>query len=536
MNFIIFVMGVFLFAQSAEYTAFLTKAKQFESQKKWCHALDSYYDAMGTDDEPEVKNAILNGNPGFGKFNPFTLHDDWKNLLIDAEQVGCSFSRYELTLGNLIQGDLDYTTKTASYKAKISYKDSDRYLNTVRIVENGYKVAYRDDWSADLPKEWPLFSVSSKKDKNYNVNGAFVFERFMIRDRGERLWYYMNPFAYNQNLWMYKTAGLFDYKFNIVDENGKELVKGNRWLLMQDDFAIIKGISPEVMDLIDNGKAFINPVACYLEYGAYNTTDDNGGRSFVKNLPEVQLSMEKSVFICWNNKSDKIADNVKKNKLKFNEFNFVEVPGSQYKMLQTEITQKQYELVMNENPSYQKGEKNPVENVSWYDAIYFCNKLSEMKEKRPVYAVDGETDVTKWGYKPHEFEAIKGEITQSTNASGYRLPTLEEWQYAAKGGEDYDYAGSDNLDEVGWYSDNSDHKTHPVAQKKANAYGLYDMSGNVWEWVWDSSYYDDNYRYNCGGSYYVDSINCKFGLFVTPASYGLNGIGFRVVCPSSILE
>ena len=327
MNFIIFVMGVFLFAQSAEYTAFLTKAKQFESQKKWCHALDSYYDAMGTEDEPEVKNeayegfsalknAILNGNPGFGKFNPFTLHDDWKNLLIDAEQVGCSFSRYELTLGNLIQGDLDYTTKTASYKAKISYKDSDRYLNTVRIVENGYKVAYRDDWSADLPKEWPLYSVSSKKDKNYNVNGAFVFERDVFIDPGKKTerteWCCMNPFAYNQNLWMYKTAGLFDYKFNIVDENGKELVKGNRWLLMQDDFAIIKGISPEVMDLIDNGKAFINPVACYLEYGAYNTTDDNGGRSFIKNLPEVQLSMEKSVFICWNNKSDKIADNVKK--------------------------------------------------------------------------------------------------------------------------------------------------------------------------------------------------------------------------------
>ncbi len=128
--------GTFLFAQSAEYMAFLAKAKQFETQKKWCHALEAYYDALGTNDEPslkeeaykgftELKNAILSGNPGLGKFNPFTLHDEWKNLLIDAEQVGCSFSRYELTLGDLIQSDLDYATKTASYKAKISYKDSD---------------------------------------------------------------------------------------------------------------------------------------------------------------------------------------------------------------------------------------------------------------------------------------------------------------------------------------------------------------------------------------------------------------------------
>lgn len=137
LNFVL--IGVFCssLALTQSYSEYLEKAKKYESQKKWCYALGAYYDAMGTDELPENKyeawegyhnlcQAIESGNPGLGKFNLFTIHDEWKKLLIDAEKYGSSFSKYELTVGELVQGDLDYTTKTASYSAKIIYKISDR--------------------------------------------------------------------------------------------------------------------------------------------------------------------------------------------------------------------------------------------------------------------------------------------------------------------------------------------------------------------------------------------------------------------------
>ena len=302
------------------YNSHLVKAKEYEKQKRWCYALGSYYDAMGTVDlDPEykteavngynnLKEVILAGNPGFGTYNAFSLHDEWKKLLIDAEKYGCSFMPYEVIVGDLVRRDLDYTTKTASYWAEISYEYSNRYNSIIAVIAVGYKKAYKYDWK-DLPSEWPYYSASYNNDEVYNVNGAYIYRFPGVYHgdySGENGLTYHNAFA---KQWDDYT--LVDCKFNIVDENGKELVKPKRYLLGKEGDIKYEGITPEIMDLIDNGKAFLNPVACYLEYGKYNKEDDKGGRSFIKNFPEIQLPMDTAEFICWKNKKDRNYNTIK---------------------------------------------------------------------------------------------------------------------------------------------------------------------------------------------------------------------------------
>jgi len=148
-----------------------------------------------------------------------------------------------------------------------------------------------------------------------------------------------------------------------------------------------------------------------------------------------------------------------------------------FHLARDQVTQSQYQAVMGNNPSHFGGSSDlPVEKVSWLDAVAFCNKLSEREKRTPFYRVDG-SEVTMLG------------------GNGYRLPTEAEWEYACRAGSTTLYPFGDDPDMLGeyaWYAANSGGpRTHPVGQKRPNAWGFHDMLGNVCEWCAD--WYEEKY-------------------------------------------
>ena len=188
----------------------------------------------------------------------------------------------------------------------------------------------------------------------------------------------------------------------------------------------------------------------------------------------------------------------------------------------TEVTQSQWLAVMGTTPAKIKGDENPVEQVSWFDCVSFCNALSAKEGLTPVYEISGK------------------DVSWNQSADGYRLPTEAEWEYACRAGTTGERSG--DLDEMAIYSLNSGRKTRTVGTRVPNPWGLHDIYGNVWEWCWDKySPYEagpvtdpagpvgDYYRIQRGGSWHRGPRDCRSASRGTdPATARRNALGMRL--------
>lgn len=523
--------GLGLFAQSAEYAALLKKGKDYEAKKQYASALGTYWDAVAAEPTEKGKDAydaflkleavIKDGKPGYGDFDEFSIYDNWVLLLKDCERYFTENPAHAFYLSAPQKGDIDRTTRTATYKVTVTSGFSEKAVRIVNSLADGLKKSRKNDWT-DISEEWPFVSVlaTSFKEGSYlkdgiaifyqngdeikisgtkNVMGgkqivaaAFANSAWVLSDsdvdvakatkkltdtdrymsKGDRMSYeiqqnFLGAFAAVAAQTM-NNFSLYDITLAIVDENGKELIKGSRLLLdnNQKEYTF-SGVSQDIMKLIDSGKAKVVPTGLFLEYGKPAKSGITKDRTWIKPLPEIKYDVKQAAWSQENNidvitkfekDSQQAAENAKlAEALKEFTNNFVKIEKNTFT-----DTNRIYDSHARENRDFKRDvilssffiSKNPISKevyesitrikrehknskgtacMSWYEAVQLCNKLSVMNGLTPCYAINGNIDVDTWEKEPDRYNvAFWNSITCDSNADGYRLPTLAELKCLAQ--------------------------------------------------------------------------------------------------------
>ncbi|MBR6914331.1 MAG: SUMF1/EgtB/PvdO family nonheme iron enzyme [Treponema sp.] len=497
----------------------------------------------------EIAKALKAGKPGLSEVSDEELHSAWISILKDFESYWSSNCPKKITFSNLrkymgtevvkvpftvsvdpeeYNGETTRTIvqeeirETAKYSVSISSDFTLKYNEILSIVKSGLRVARKSDWT-DIPRNWPLESVYSF-DSETNPGDACLVSYI-----GKKI----------ASVAQINGCDFLDISFDVKDSSGHTLFSSGKKIIGTSD-VIFEKIDAEKVALadkaIEDGKIIYVPTELLLRYGEPEHVSSYS-REWAENLPSKSFSVSsvrfENPYETFHEEKHVIDE--EEARIIASEM-MVRVQGDgtigSFEIGKTEVTQRLYKDVMRKNPSNFLNLDKPVETVSFFDAIVFCNRLSEICGKQPVYSVDGKTDCDEWHYVPGAGNTLFGEI-EVGGGDGYRLPTEEEWMYAAHGGEaheEFAYSGrnKEKIAEIAWYKKNA-FKTRESGKKEPNSLGLFDMTGNVWEWCFDVHKKDSSKRIAKGGSWSYDERFCKISdIYIRSPNQRFDCLGIRV--------